>query len=96
MGFLESRENLAANTDRGFLGRNLLHRKTPCGIKLSELVAQPVTTLREHSHPPPLLVADLEDTPHELMRWQIAVTVDGSTVLVFDLSVAGLKLPNDL
>jgi hypothetical protein len=72
VGFFEPFEDLAADADGRLLGVDFLHSKEARGIEGLERVLELVAALRNRPHPSPLLVTDLEDAPHELLRGRVA------------------------
>src|SRR5262249_37221449 len=67
----------------------------PGRIIFPEGLTERVAALGNCPYSPPLLVADLEDTSHELMRCQVSGTVHDPAVLIFYLGSSPLELLND-
>jgi hypothetical protein len=59
-------------------------------------LAEPIAALGDHSHPPPLLVAALEDLPHDDIGGAIAGALHDPIVLIFHLGAAIFELPHYL
>jgi hypothetical protein len=95
MGFLQPLKNLATDADGGLLSLDLLDRKALGSIILPKCLTEREAALRDGPYPPPLLVAHLEDAPHQLMRRQVSGTEYDPGVLVFYLGSSPLELLDD-
>src|SRR5262245_63904173 len=91
MGFLQPLKDLTTDADGGLLGLDLLDRKAPSSIVLLKCLTERVAAPGDGPYPPPLLVADLEDAPYELMRYQVSGTVHDPAVLIVYLGSPPLK-----
>src|SRR5882724_3202156 len=95
MWLLQPPEDLTADANGRLLGVDFLHGKDPRRIVCFELGLELIAALRDRPHPSPLLVADLENLPYDLMCREVAAVGHHPTILVIHLGSSFFKLPDD-
>src|ERR1700686_417222 len=91
---LQTLEHLRTDAVGGLVYGKVTQIKYPIGVIGSVFVAQAQPTLSDWADPAPFLVCDLNYIGHNLLRRNISCIAHRSNILIFQLRLSRLELPD--
>src|SRR5262245_43318342 len=90
--FSNALQDLPADTDGRLFGIDLFDFEEPLGIMIAKFTTQPEAAFGNRSDSAPFAITDLKHFRYQSLRRSIAFSLDCASILILNLSPAGLKL----